>query len=311
MIPPKKLITEESLRLCMPTKYNDLPIYIFDTLDSTNVQAKELALTDAPHGTVVIARQQTSGRGRLGRSFFSPQSGIYLSVILHVNDVAADERTSGGAIFKRCDFDNAESRSRRLMLVTSAAAVAVAESIEEICGKPAGIKWVNDIYVNGKKVCGILTEGVTDFKTGKIQSLIVGIGINTSVTNFPPELLDIAGALEGDYPKAALTASVISKLMDFAEELAGHAATQETSDKSSAATSISPAPRFIDTYRKRSLVIGKTVTVYKGAYRTDLQRELPGRPARVMGIDDSCGLCIIYTDGTRETLNSGEISIRL
>ncbi len=300
MTPKEDLITEEDLRFCMPSKYKDLPIHIFDTLGSTNARAKELALTGAPHGTVVMAHQQTSGRGRLGRSFFSPQSGIYLSVILRPDFLAED----GAAV-------DSDSRSRRLMLVTSAAAVAVATSIEEVCGKSADIKWVNDIYVDGKKVCGILTEGVTDFKTGRIEALIVGIGINTTIADFPPELLEVAGALEGDYSKAALTAGVISKLLDFAEELAGHATVQEASDESGAATSISPAPRFVDTYRERSLVLGKTITVYKGAYRTDLQRELPGRPAKVLGIDDNCGLCVIYTDGTRETLTSGEISIRL
>lgn len=300
MTPEKERITEDSLHFCMPSKYKKLPIYIFDALDSTNTRAKELALMDAPHGTVVMAHQQTSGRGRLGRSFFSPQSGIYLSVILRP-DFLAD---NGAA-------DDSDSRSRRLMLITSAAAVAVAESIEEICGKSASIKWVNDIYVDGKKVCGILTEGVTDFKTGEIQSLIAGIGINMTVAEFPPELLEVAGALEGDYSKAALTASVISKLLDFAEELAGQDAVQEDPDGQGAAASALPAPHFINAYRERSLAVGKTVTVYKGAYRTDLQRELPGRSARVLGIDDNCGLCVIYTDGTRETLTSGEISIRL
>ena len=168
LAPDKWLITEDTLKLALPAKYKNNRLYIYDTLDSTNIRAKQLALENAPHGTVVIARQQTAGRGRLGRSFFSPRDGIYISIIV------------------RPDFDLTKS-----VHVTSAASVAVAESIESICGMDAKIKWVNDIYADNKKVCGILTEGITDFETGQIESLVIGIGVNTTIKDFPEDLLEL------------------------------------------------------------------------------------------------------------------------
>lgn len=261
------LITKESLQLSLPYRYKNNSIYLYDTIDSTNTAARQLVLDGAPHGTVVIARQQTKGRGRLGRSFFSPREGIYMSIII------------------KPTFDVSKS-----MLVTSAAAVAVAEAIENICGIDARIKWVNDIFIDGKKVCGILTEGMTGFETGQIENLVIGIGINTTLKDFPQDLLDTVGAVEGDYSKSSLVAEVITRTLDFCE-----------------------APddiNFIDTYREKSLVIGKTVNVFKGKYKIDPDSEIPSRPARVLDIDKTGGLVVMYTDGTRETLTSGEITIR-
>lgn len=260
-------ITAESLRACLPPKYRNNPIYIYDELDSTNIKAKQIAIENAPHGTIVMARQQTSGKGRLGRSFFSPREGIYMSIVL------------------KPTFDLSKS-----VLVTSAAAVAVAEAIEDISGLNAGIKWVNDVYVDGKKVCGILSEGITDFETGQIETIIVGIGINTTTNGFPKELLDIVGAVSGNYSKSALAAGVISRMLDLTDDIEKRT--------------------FIDTYKTKSLVIGKTVTVFKGIYKND-PSEVPSRPARVLDIDDDGGLIVLYSDGNTETLTSGEISIRL
>ena len=260
LMPDKWMITEDSLTLSLPARYKNNRIYIYDTLDSTNIRAKQLALENAPHGTVVIARQQTAGRGRLGRSFFSPREGIYISIIV------------------RPDFDLAKS-----VLVTSAAAVAVAESIESVCGIDAKIKWVNDIYADNKKVCGILTEGITDFETGQIESLIIGIGVNTTVKDFPEELLEIAGSVEGDYSKSALAASIITRTLDLMDSI-------ESRD-------------FISSYREKSLVIGKSVKVFKGVYKSLPEEELEARPARVLDIDDNGCLVVLYSDG--------EITVRL
>ena len=268
LAPDKWLITEDTLKLALPAKYKNNRLYIYDTLDSTNIRAKQLALENAPHGTVVIARQQTAGRGRLGRSFFSPREGIYISIIV------------------RPDFDLTKS-----VLVTSAASVAVAESIESICGMDAKIKWVNDIYADNKKVCGILTEGITDFETGQIESLVIGIGVNTTIKDFPEDLLDIAGAVEGDYSKSSLAASIISRTLDLMDTI---------EDRS-----------FISTYREKSLVIGKSVKVFKGVYKSLPEDELEARPARVLDIDENGCLVVLYPDGTRESLTSGEITVRL
>ena len=289
------LITEESLKISLPAKYKNNCIYIFDTIDSTNIKAKQLALQNAAHGTIVMARQQTSGRGRLGRSFFSPREGIYMSIII------------------RPKFDMSKA-----LLVTSAAAVAVAESVEKICGLPAMIKWVNDIYLDGKKLCGISAEAITDFESGQIESLVIGIGINTTLNGFPPELLDIVTAAEGDYSKSALAAEVISRLLDLIEGLGQPDSPSCTEADVSEGTGNSgenirgfrPANDFMLSYRKHSLVIGKTVKVYKGGYRKDITDESTGIVARVLDIDENGGLKVIYTDGSRETLNTGEVSIR-
>ncbi len=246
----------EQIRLHMSAEY---PVHFFESTTSTNTVAKELA-ENALHGTLVIARHQTGGRGRLGRTFASPDdSGIYMSIILEPADANA-------------------------MLLTTAAAVAVCRAIEKICGQEPQIKWVNDIYLNGKKVCGILAEGVTDHITGQLSHVILGIGINCNADAIPEDLADIAGAVEGDFSINQLAAEVHKQMLALTEH-----------------------PAFIDDYRQRSMVIGKTVSVYKGGYTPDK----PGLPARVLDIDNAGGLKVIYTDGSRETLSTGEISIRL
>lgn len=261
-------ITEDSLKANLPQEYKNINVEIHDTLDSTNIRAKQAALENAPHGTVVISKQQTGGRGRLGRSFFSPREGIYLSILV------------------KPDFDMSKS-----VLVTSAAAVAVSEAIEIISGHHAEIKWVNDIYVNNKKVCGILTEGIASFETGQIEYMVIGIGINTTVKDFPEDLKKTVGAVEGTYSKSALAAEVISRTLKFAE----------TIDSCS----------FMPAYKEKSMVIGKNVTVYKGRYKINPEDEIPGVDAHVLDIDDDGGLIVLYSDGTQEKLISGEISIRL
>lgn len=268
MIEKSWQITEDSLKACLPGRYKNNPIYVYDTIDSTNIKARQLTLEKTGHGTVVIAKQQTEGRGRLGRSFFSPAEGLYISIIIKPN-----------------------LSLEKSLLVTSAAAAAVAESIEETAGCEALIKWVNDIYVNNKKVCGILTEGISDLETGQIEYLVIGAGINTSVKDFPSELKDIAGAVEGSYSKSVLAAGIITKTLDFT-------------------SSIDEAP-FMDICRKKSLVKGKNITVYKGQYKINPEDEIPGRRAHVLDIADDGGLIVLYSDGTREKLISGEISIRL
>lgn len=267
LIHDEDIITEESLRAHLLPIYKNNRLYIYDTLDSTNNRAKQLALENAPHGTTVIAMQQTAGKGRLGRSFFSPREGIYLSIII------------------KPTFDLSKS-----VLVTAAASVAVAQAIESICGRQAQIKWVNDVYMDGKKICGILTEGITDFETGHIESLVIGIGVNTSVKDFPDELRDTVGAVDGDYSRSALAAEMISRMLNFAENIEFR--------------------EFIQDYRDRSMVIGKNVTVYKGVYSIAPEKELEGRSAKVLGIDEDGGLEVLYTDGKHETLTSGEISVR-
>lgn len=267
LVPDNRLITQSGVREGLSERHGDIPVHVYDEIDSTNLEARRLMMDGASGELVVIARQQTAGRGRLGRGFFSPREGIYLSVVI------------------RPDFDLSRS-----VLITSAAAVAVCEAIEEVTGSEASIKWVNDVYVDGRKVCGILTEGVTDLETGRIEYLIIGIGVNTDVSNFPPELRETAGAVEGDYSAAKLAGAIASRTLDYARDI--------------------EARTFIDSYRRRSIVIGKDVTVYKGRYKISPEDELEGAPAVVLDIDDDGRLLVEYEDGSRDTLSSGEITIR-
>ncbi|MDR2572503.1 MAG: biotin--[acetyl-CoA-carboxylase] ligase, partial [Oscillospiraceae bacterium] len=201
-------------------------IFVYPLLESTNKTAKEMAISGAEHGTVVIADGQTAGRGRYGRSFFSPSSfGIYMSVIMRP---------------ERLRFSTAT-------LVTSFAAVSVCRAIEAISDKFPQIKWVNDIFINGKKVCGILTEAVTDYESGNVEWIVVGIGINfsTPVTDFPDDIKQSAGAVfsGNNIPTTRnhLVAGIINRMM-------------ENNHKNGEA-------EMLEEYKNRLMMLGKRITV--------------------------------------------------
>lgn len=242
-------------------------IFIFKEVDSTNLKAKELASKGAEHGTLVVAERQTAGRGRMGRKFVSPAgSGIYMTLIIR----------------PKADLGKA-------MLITSAAAVAVCKAIRELTGKAAGIKWVNDIYIEEKKVCGILTEAVTDVETGDLESAVIGIGINFTADPevFPEDVKQRVCWIYENKDEAAdvtrnrLIAAVMDEVMRLCENL---------DDKS-----------FMEYYREHSIVIGRDIVFIRGDER---------QPAKVTGVDDNGGLIVVKNDGSREVLASGEISIR-
>ncbi len=243
-----------------------IEIHYFDTIDSTNRLAKQLALEGAKHGTVVVAGMQQGGRGRMGRSFFSPgESGLYMSIIL------------------RLDIP-----SSLALRITCAAAVAVCKAIEQLGGAQARIKWVNDIYMHGKKVCGILTEGVSGFESGRIESVVVGIGVNFSTPpdGFPDDLADIATAVFPErvppgLSRNRLCGAIVQNLFEGVLKI-------DSQD-------------LMDEYRQLSGVIGKRVRVLQGNVAFD---------ADVKGISDNGALVVQTDDGAMHTLNSGEISIR-
>jgi len=152
-------------------------IFIYDRLESTNVTAKEMAVSGAQHGTVVISNSQSAGKGCYGKTFFSPPDcGLYMSFI-----ISPDQ------------FSSADTAD----LITVQAAALVCRAIESITGKSLNVKLVNDIFLNGKKICGILTESVIGAQNHNILCIILGIGINfnTPVSAFPEELKPIAGSL--------------------------------------------------------------------------------------------------------------------
>ena len=242
-------------------------VSVFPMLASTNTTAKQMAADGAPDASLVIAAHQSAGRGRMNRSFFSPDgTGLYMSLIIR--------RPLPAAYATR---------------LTTAAAVATAEAIETLTGRRAHIKWINDIYLDGKKACGILTEGHISPETGLLDYAIVGIGVNVAPPKdgFPPEIAGIATAVlaENTPPKDAreqLTVEIVSRLLNFVDEL------------------LSPA--ILTEYRRRALYLGERVYVR----RVD---ETP-RAATATEIDDDFRLIVCYEDGTTEALDSGEVSIR-
>lgn len=246
-----------------------IALSVHESVDSTNTRAMALAAEGTTYPAAVVAGEQTAGRGRMGRRFYSPKDkGIYLSIIIRP---AMSTEAS--------------------LLITSAAAVAVAQSIRSICGLDAGIKWVNDIYLGGKKICGILTEGIADFESGQISQLIVGIGINCSSSDFKSNALENkAGALDiKGLERNRLIAAIIDRFLDIVEAIGN-------GDSS-----------FIDDYRDLSVVIGKQITVYPTPV-TDMDNRYS---ATAVDIDDRGGLVVRLDDGSQTTLSTGEITIRL
>ena len=174
----------------------EIKIQAFESLDSTNNYLKKLASGGAAEGTVVIADEQTAGRGRMGRSFASaPGCGIYMSMLL---------RPEG------CTADCAPG-------LTAVAAVAVCRAIEKVCGRAPGIKWINDLYLRGKKICGILCE--SSVKDGRVNYAVLGIGLNvtTRAEEFPEELRETAGSLYTQtgfvFERGKLIAAIIAGLV--------------------------------------------------------------------------------------------------
>lgn len=176
------------------------PLRCFDSIDSTNTHAKAWAREGAPYGAAVLADQQTAGRGRLGRSFFSPGGGLYLSLVVDSSGHAAGQ-------------------------LTTLAAVAVQQAVLQVTGLQLQIKWVNDLLLQGRKVCGILTEGIV--LDGALSRAVIGIGLNTGPMQLPPELTAIAGSLyrEGrTIDREALAAQIIQCILDGLPVIPAHMA---------------------------------------------------------------------------------------
>jgi len=241
-------------------------IFVYDSLESTNKTAKEMAISGAKHGTVVIADSQSAGKGRYDRKFFSPPGhGVYMSLIIHPSQMWFETPT----------------------LLTIFAAVSVCESIESITNKKPQVKWVNDIFLERKKICGILTEAVLDLESGTIQWIVIGMGINFSTPSidFPEELQKIAGSIfaEGEptLTRNQLIAEIVNRMV-FPEK--------QCSEK-----------QIVEKYRQRLMMIGKKITV-SGL----------GEPyeATALDIDDLGGLVVKKDTGEIASLSAGEISVR-
>ena len=259
------ILSAQGIRKYLRPEFQDLDIQIRPSVDSTNTLVRQCAEQGFPAGLTVLANQQTGGKGRGGRVFFSPAgTGLYLSMLLRP----------------------AYRDARQALRITTMAAVAMCQAIEAVSGETPRIKWVNDIFIRGKKICGILTEGSFNLETGLLCYAVLGVGLNVypPEEGFPPELESIAGALfrrtEEDM-KNRLAGEFLNRFLTYEN---------------------SPHPeQYIELYRSYSLVIGRDVTVMRGGY---------SRTAHVLGIDDECRLQVRYEDGKTDSLSYGEIRIR-
>lgn len=260
------ILSAEGIRLELEEPYRALPIEVCKKVDSTNTELKRRALDGGEHGLVLLAEEQTGGKGRLGRRFYSPPgTGIYMSILL------------------RPELEGADT-----ILVTTAASVAVCRGIRAVLGVETQIKWVNDVYYQDKKICGILTEAVTDCEVGRVDSVVVGIGINYRTEDFPEELKSRAGSVgkRSLIPRNRLAAAVISEFFD----IYGHL-TERT---------------FLEEYRRRSNVLGRRVRFLE----QDVWQE-----AEAIDIDDDGGLVVEcggeQGERVRRILHTGEITLRV
>lgn len=269
------ILTKEAIQdsLCLPMK-----LHLLDKVDSTNNYAKTLQDLSLPQ--LIVSEEQTAGRGRLGRNFYSPAGkGIYMTL----------------AFRPQLGLDQA-------MLVTTMTAVAVCRAFEATTGLHPKIKWVNDIYLNEKKVCGILTEAETNFETGEIQKMIVGIGINCFEDGaMPEEIRDVATFIDQPqkpFERSALIAAIANEFFAMLADF--------------------DRIRIIRDYRARSFILGEQILIFNPAIARSIGRPenrlSEGIRARAIDIDENGGLVVEYLEGRKsrqmETLTTGEVSIR-
>ena len=255
---PIDLLNESVLRAALGRRADTWQISVPTSCPSTNTLAKELAMDDPNQKALIVAHRQTAGRGRMGRNFLSPDgAGIYCSLL----------------------FPSTKNLSDSLG-ITCAASVAVMRAIRAKTGLQTQIKWVNDLLLDQKKVCGILTEAVT---MGDRTALILGIGINLRPMDFPRELESIATTLGQDtLSRAALIAEIVAQLSPFLENPQDNG--------------------WLEDYRRHSCILGKEILRIENGV---------SRPCTACEIDGRGGLTVRYPDGSLETLQSGEISLRL
>lgn len=268
-------LIEQGDRLALPIirsnlrrSYAENQLLLYPSLESTNQAAKQLALQGASSGTIVLADEQTGGRGRRGRSFFSPPgTSVYFTMILR-SQLAAD----------------------RAVMITTAASVAVARATDRVTGgqPQAKIKWINDIYLEGRKICGILTDAVTNMENGSFEYIVVGIGINVNnrAEDFPPEIRDRAGSLFSvtgkKFDRNRMAAVLADEMTDIVQDFSSGS--------------------YLKEYRSRSCVLGRPIVIFGSGHE--------GTQATAVDIDEHGYLLARGSNGDLYTLNSGEITIR-
>ena len=259
------ILSAQGIQKYLHPNIRNIEISLLSTVSSTNTLMKANADANKPEGCLLIANEQTNGKGRYGRNFYSPNdTGIYMSLLLRP---------------KNCTSVQAAQ-------ITTMAAVAMCESIETVSGERAEIKWVNDILIRGKKVCGILTEGSFDLETDALTYAVLGLGINLyePKEGFPAALTSVAGTIfhaPHSDAKNRLVAEFLNRFFQY----------YQSSDPTD----------YVEEYRKRSIVLGKQIRLVS-AEKT--------QTAIVLEIDNRCRLLVRYEDGTMDYCSSGEIIIQ-
>lgn len=251
------VLSKDEIKYYLKEYSDDINIIIYDSVDSTNNMLKRMFIDGIPDNTLIIADEQTNGKGRFGRSFYSPaKTGLYFSLLI------------------KPELDTSAA-----VLITGVIAVAICRAIETLTSKHPGIKWINDIYMDNKKIAGILTEASSGFESGRFDYIIIGVGINISTDNFPDELAEIAGSLNSDISKNQLIGDILYNFYNIYYSL--------------------PDTEYMEEYRKYSILINHDISynienvTYNG---------------KVIGIDDFGGLIISNSNGIT-TLKSGEVTI--
>ena len=257
-------LTQASLSLLFKDKpWLDQVLYR-ETVDSTNLEAKRMALVSEVDRILIVADEQQTGRGRLGRNWHSAKGeGLWMSLLI------------------RPDIE--PETSFRLTLI---AAVSVSQAIEKVTGLTAGIKWPNDLIVNDKKICGILSEMSAEWQ--KVNYVVLGIGINVNQREFPEDIKDKASSLglesHEQVNKLELLYACIESYMYFEQGLYDSERLEE----------------LLKIYREKSVTLGKTVRVIGKTERI----------GKALELDDKGALLVAFEDGTREYVNYGEVSVR-
>lgn len=238
-----------------------------ERVTSTNTLVRDMAENGEKEGLLIVAAEQTQGRGRLGRTFSSQKgTGVYFSLLLRPALSPQDS-----------------------LLITTCAAVAVAKAIMEISGKEPSIKWVNDIYIEDRKVCGILTQAAFDSEGGSLAYAVLGIGINVCFEkdSIPEEIKDIAGSVfEPDNIPPDAASRLVGRTVDiFMSEY-----------------DFLTKKRFLDYYKNHSYLDGKDISVIK--YDCE-------KPAVALGINNDLSLTVRYENGETENLFTGEVSTKV
>ena len=256
------ILTPEGISCHLDPKWQGLPVLVYKSVDSTNNEAKRLPEDQRQAPLVLVANEQTKGKGRMGRNFHSPaDTGIYLTLVLkprrHISDLAT---------------------------ITTKASVAVCRVLDSLIDEKAAIKWVNDIYLGGRKVGGILTEAVTDFESGMVETLIIGIGLNirTREQDFPQEISSLAGSIHPEnITRNEIVARLVGEMLRLYEDRA--------------------EGEIMEEYRSRCFILNREI-------RYTIRGE--AREGRALDVNEEGHLIVEEKDGGRVVLNSGEVSLR-